>query len=309
MQVLIPFASLFGQAAEAAIHKVEAPNLQRLLHRLVVSEPYFQDLHSLSAPHESALARLWGWDAPDGALPFAALSAQQDGVLDALTAGKPVGLLTPCHWQVGRDQVTLADPQTLALSEAQSHELFEAIRPFFSSDGFELVWGATTRWYVAHDILSNMPCGSIDRAVGRHVDAWRPQGQNAAPIQRLLSEVQMLLHSHPINQIRQSCDQPAINALWLSGCGKPLTPGANIRVVPALRAPALEGDVNAWLSAWQSLDATLIADLVAQAAHGKEVELTLCGERGSVTSGPTRRPWWQRGWWLRVEPHRVLAAL
>jgi len=309
MHVLIPFASFIKTDADAATENLRVPNLQRLLNRLTPSEQDLQDLHSLNAPHESAIARLWGWDRPDGALPFAALLANEDGVLGALPEGKPVGLLTPCHWQVGRDQVTLADPEGTPLSEAQSRSLYEAIRPLFVSDGFELVWGANTRWYGGHDSLSNMPCGSIDRAIGRHVDAWRPQGPNAAPIQRLLSEVQMLLHGHPINEERQLRGEPEINALWLSNCGKPLEPGDPIRVENALRAAALAGDVKRWLSAWQSLDATLIAELVTLFEQRNSVHLTLCGERGSVTFGPARRSLLQRGWWARLEPNSVLAAI
>jgi hypothetical protein len=46
-----------------------------------------------------------------------------------------------------------------------------------------------------------------------------PRGVDAGPIRRLMTEMQMLLHEHPVNERRQARGAPAINAVWVCGEG------------------------------------------------------------------------------------------
>jgi hypothetical protein len=50
-----------------------------------------------------------------------------------------------------------------------------------------------------------------------------------------------------------------------------------------LKEAALTEDWTAWVGAWQTLDATLMADLLAAQTRGEPVQLTLCGERHAQT--------------------------
>ncbi|MFH7191691.1 hypothetical protein ACHWGL_32890, partial [Klebsiella pneumoniae] len=63
--------------------------------------------YSLSPPHERVLAELLGLAGADGALPWAAHWAARDGIE---TGDLSWGLLTPAHWHVGTDHVTMLDP-------------------------------------------------------------------------------------------------------------------------------------------------------------------------------------------------------
>jgi hypothetical protein len=46
-----------------------------------------------------------------------------------------------------------------------------------------------------------------------------PRGADAGPIRRLMTEMQMLLHEHPVNARRQERGAPAVNAVWVHGEG------------------------------------------------------------------------------------------
>lgn len=46
-----------------------------------------------------------------------------------------------------------------------------------------------------------------------------PAGEHGAELRRLMTEIQMLLHEHPVNQARERAGLPAINAVWLWGLG------------------------------------------------------------------------------------------
>ena len=297
MHLLIPFASALSQEALQVLPTLALPNLERLLKRLTPQPSDSGDEYTLSPPHERALAAIWGWRGADGTLPFAALAAAADGID---VGDRAWGLVTPAHWHVGRDSISMADPDALALLEDESRALFEAVRDLFESEGFAWVWGAPGRWYAAHPSLAGLPCASLDRVVGRNVDFWLGGGARAHPqatlIRRLQSEVQLLLYPHPINEAREARGELAMNSFWLSGCGtaQPADRAA-VEVDASLRGPLVDGDATGWASAWAALDAGPIARLLqrAEKADGP-LALTLCGERSAQRYEPAPRSWWQR---------------
>jgi len=297
MHLLIPFASALAQEALQVLPSLALPNLERLLKRLTPQPPDRGAAHTLSPPHERALAAAWGWRGDDGALPFAALAAAADGVD---VQDRAWGLVTPAHWQVGRDHITMADPDALGLPEHESRALFEAVRELFESEGFAWIWGAPGRWYAAHPSLAGLPCASLDRVIGRNVDFWIDAGGAAHPraglMRRLQSEVQLLLYPHPINEAREARGEPAVNSFWLSGCGIAQSADhAAVEVDASLRRPIIEGDAAGWAAAWAALDAGAIAALLRRAEAADEaVALTLCGERTAQRYEPMPRSWWQR---------------
>ena len=309
MHVLIPFASSHSEAAAHVLHDLALPALTRLLQRLTPAQRLDGDETTLSAPHERALASAWGWPLVDGALPFAARAAAADGIAVGTLAW---GLLTPAHWSAGRDHVTLADPAALALDETESRTLFDAVRTLFDSEGFTLAWGAPLRWYAAHPSLAGLPCGSLDRAVGRNIDTWLPKTPQQRLLRRLQSEVQLLLYTHPLNQAREDRGALAVNSFWLSGCGVQLPQtGPHIDVLDTLRAPTLANDWAAWAEAWQVLDAGPIAELAQRCTAGEDVTLTLSGERHAQSFDSQTRSVWRRvaSRWRSASPASVLEAL
>ena len=56
-----------------------------------------------------------------------------------------------------------------------------------------------------------------------------------------------------------------------------------LQVIDALKEAALNEDWTAWAGAWQTLDATAMADLLAAQTGGEPLQLTLCGERHAQT--------------------------
>ena len=100
MPLLIPFASTLSEASRHALRDLALPNLARLLAASRPVARWGSDEYSLTPPHERALAELVGWHGGDGALPWAALHAQADGID---VGGEAWGELTPAHWHVGRE--------------------------------------------------------------------------------------------------------------------------------------------------------------------------------------------------------------
>ncbi len=313
MHLLIPFAAPGSDAGRQALARLKLPRLQALLGRLQVAQRDEGDERSLSPPHERALARALGWQGAAGLLPWAARQAQADGV----DVGElPWGLLTPAHWHVGTDQVSLLDPDDLILDAAASQALFDAVLPLFTGDGYLATWRAPLRWYLAHESLAALPCASLDRVVGRNVDAWLGSDLAARRVRRLQSEVQMLLYTHPVNAEREARGLLPVNSFWLSGCGvRQAETGPAPQVDTRLRQGALREDWAAWTMAWQTLDEGPLAEMEASLKRGgsnaTSPRLTLCGERGALTLQAAAGGWLRglRSRWAPVQAHTVLAGL
>lgn len=313
MHLLIPHASALSPACAHTLSHLALPHLAALLARLDAGALTPGDEYSLNPPHERALAQALGLQGEDGALPWAARAAAQDGLSPEDRAW---GLLTPVHWSVGRDHVTLGDPAALALDEAESRALFDAVRELFESEGFALAWGSPLRWYAAHDSLAGLPCASIDRVIGRNVDLWLQTDTRRFPaaklIRRLQNEVQMLLYTHPLTDAREARGLLPVNSFWLSGCGRHQPTSATAPAIDArLRGPLLGEDWAGWAEAWQALDAGPLAELVAASTRGDAVQLTLCGERSAQTFATAPRSAWQRlrQRWQTADAAQILEAL
>lgn len=278
MHLLIPCAGTLSEAGLPALRGLALPHLQRLLSRMAPAERLGSDEYALSTPAELAEAQALGWQAPDGCLPWAARSAAADGVA---TGDAAWGLLTPVHWHVGAEHVSVGHPDGLYLKAIESQALFEAVRPLFDGEGWQLAWGGPTRWYAAHDSLAGLPTASLDRVIGRNLDLWMGEHPQARQIRRLQNEAQMLLYRQPENDHRAEVGALPVNSFWLSGCGRPqpARPVPGLVVDARLRNPLLNENWGDWAEAWRALDAGPVRELLGRHDAGEAVALTLCGER------------------------------
>ncbi len=87
-----------------------------------------------------------------------------------------------------------------------------------------------------------VPASAAD---GQRPDAFLPAGDAAAGHRRLISEVEMALHEHPVNAEREAEGRRPVNSLWLWGGGKAPAPNA-------LRLPPLFADDALLQGYWQS---------------------------------------------------------
>ncbi len=278
MHLLIPFAFCSGEGCAQALPKLALPRLTQLLTRLTPQSPDTADLFSLSTPHERALARALGLPGQDGLIPWAGLQAQASGAW---------GFITPCHWQIATNHITLSGATLPDFSEGESRALMAAMQPYFEEDGIALRYEHPMLWLAQGEIFGDLATASLDRVAGRNVEHWMPRSPQAAPLRRLQNEMQMLLYTHPVNDARAVRGVLPVNSFWLSGTGslgtvrKPAATDA--KVVDTLRAPALTEDWLAWMQAWHALDATECAALLRAIDQGQPVQLTLCGEASAQT--------------------------
>ncbi|MBQ0936328.1 hypothetical protein [Ideonella paludis] len=309
--LILPFASATSEAAQHTLGALQLPHLEALLAQLQAQPVDEGDEYTLSPPHERALAQALGWPLQDGLLPWAAQAAQRAGLAPA--PGSGWAWVSPTHWHVGTEQFSLVNPAELQLDEAASRQAFEAIRPLFEDDGIRLHWCSPLQWLAEHESLAHLPTASLDRVIGRNVDLWLGPPEAARRLRRLQAEAQMLLHAHPLNEVREAQGLPVINSFWLSGtgaCPQAWQEPVDVVVDERLRGPLLAEDWAAWADAWQALDAELMPPLCAAAKTGQPVVVTLCGERHSQAWAPGAKPsLWARWWAKKPQASALLMAL
>jgi len=180
------------------------------------------------------------------------------GALTLLGAGVAPGDATwiradPVHMQVMRDRVLLAPASGFVIAPEDADALCAAVNRHFAGT-IELRALDASRWCARR-------AGELE--VGDEPPremAGREATQRAGDA--LLTEIQMLLHAHPVNEAREARGEPAVNSLWLWGSGRlpgkaqsrwqsvssedPLALGlARLAGIAAHSSPA---DASAWLS-------------------------------------------------------------
>jgi hypothetical protein len=314
--VLIPFAAASSEDCQRQLSQLSLPHVRQLLNTLTLVEADAGADDTFSPPHERACAKALGLTTAesfvDGYIPWAAQAAADMGLANASSA--PWGWVSLCNYFVGSGSMTLEDLAQLHVTEAESRQLLADMTPYFVEDGIALHYVAPTQWLACGEPLKNVRTASLDRVVGRNLDAWQPEGQLAAEppqvgltpsggsaahavasvgaksagkLRRLQNEMQMLLYTHTVNDARSRAKVAPVNSIWLHGTGE-LTAleskvSTNIVMPRSLADAALKEDWTAWAQAWQVLDASVCADLLQRVQAGEAVTLTLCGERSALT--------------------------
>lgn len=138
------------------------------------------------------------------------------GALSMLGAGGAPGdaiwaRADPVHMQVMRDRVVMAPAAAFPLARGDADTLCQAVNAHFAG-AIELRAIDPSRWCARLE-------SEIDAGDESPLEmAGREATQRAGDV--LLTEIQMLLHSHAVNAAREARGEPAVNSLWFWGAGR-----------------------------------------------------------------------------------------
>lgn len=200
---------------------------------------------------------------------------------DHAAGGDAVWLAELVHLALGADQANLLDPSMMDLRADESAALLDTARPLFEDTGFAVEALSPQRWRLRLPAGLRPQTASPTAVAGQRLNEWWRQDTETRPWRRLLNEIQMAWHEHPVNDARAERGLPPVNALWLYGGGTPWTvaPAGPERVLTALDAPQRAGDWSAWLDALAELDAQHLRPLAGnKGLPGTPTELLLLGD-------------------------------
>jgi hypothetical protein len=173
---------------------------------------------ALDAPEttlEQSLLGMFGYD-PATATPSAALLVLGEGIDpggDYWLRADPVSL-TPT-----RSHLTLSELPQQALTQAEAQALYGTLSAHFTASGCTLYTPHPQRWYLRLAEPAAIRTLPPAACVGVLRESDLPSGPDSAKWRRLITEVQMLLHAHPVSIERETTGKPPANAIWPWGGG------------------------------------------------------------------------------------------
>ena len=241
-------------------------------------------------------------------LPAAALRAS---CMDAEQTGRWL-CLDPIHLRVERTQLIVQDPGTLQLAQEEAEALLADLAPLLDELG-QIGISSPHEWHLHLHAESDISTTPLADAIGLNGEQLMPKAANVKLWRRVLNEVQITLHEHPINLARTARGLPAVNSLWPWGEGRlgSDTPdwnliqadgclwqglarhlgcawsdlperyqdgtGKTLAVQPALEADTRQRDALQWLSALQDLEHNWFTPLMQALQSGALKELVMHG--------------------------------
>ena len=127
--------------------------------------------------------------------------------------------LTPVYWQAARDHVNVHrfyGDMMAAEDWADWQAIWQDLVPWLNELGWEFYPAENEA--VVYARASNgfdLHAPSLEYAQSEILEASLPSGQDLKRWQKLLTELQMLLHAHPVNHARIQRKARPINSLWL----------------------------------------------------------------------------------------------
>jgi len=183
---------------------------------------------------DAAVAQLLGIATP-GTAPLAALGAGFDA------RGAYVLRADPVAFVAGRDDVMLTG-RVDDLGAGEAGALVDMLNRHFADDGVSFHAPRANAWFVA--ARDGVPVETDALHPNEPIGPHLPRGAHGATWRRWLSEMQMLLHEHPVNVAREAAGRAPVTGIWVSGGGtlpdKVTAPGIAIHA-----APSRVGDVAA----------------------------------------------------------------
>lgn len=149
--------------------------------------------------------------------PAAALCALGHG----LDAGQGWWLVVdPVYLEAGRDHVYLSAYRELNISQAEADALVSELNHVYAEDGWRFFAALPQRWLLRLPEPVAMTTTPTEQVGDEGVGDYLPQGNDAMLWQRVMNEVQMILHGSSVNEQRETRGDLAINGLWFWGGGR-----------------------------------------------------------------------------------------
>lgn len=140
---------------------------------------------------------------------------------DGLDAGRGTWLRAdPVHLSVEQDRLILRNSEFLDLSNEEAQVLSQTLNTHFIADGMGFFVVKAHRWYMRSALTPDISTTPLDQVRGCDIHPHLPRGADAMLWHRRYNEIQMLLHSHPVNQAREQRGAPPVNSVWWWGEGE-----------------------------------------------------------------------------------------
>lgn len=128
-------------------------------------------------------------------------------------------IATPVHLVAGMNSVSLPWDGVLAIAAAQADALAADFNRRFTGGGVQLLRGEDSLLVCLFDARTEFEAADPDQLPPGDIWGALPSGVDSGQVRRLMSEVEMWLFEHPINEARVAQGLQPVSGLWLWGGG------------------------------------------------------------------------------------------
>ncbi|MBL8519289.1 MAG: hypothetical protein JNK75_01335 [Betaproteobacteria bacterium] len=173
-----------------------------------------------TAPYEAPwLHAAFGYGAR---LPMARLLARRDGVTwgnGGHGEDRDILLAEPVHLVADRDTVRLYPATHLALDPIEVASMTGALDAQFADLGLKFAVSDAGRMYVRLPRAERPDTVPAQHAATQRLLEVQPRSLGALKWHAIQSEIEMLLHDHPVNALREKYGKPRVSGIWFWGEG------------------------------------------------------------------------------------------
>src|SRR5262249_27090661 len=182
-------------------------------------------------------------------------------------------IATAMHLRAGLRHLHLDHRGLLRLPEAEQGQLSADFARTLAPSPYALEPLPSGEFLLDPPGLATVATSEPARCVGGALDAFVPAGAAAAPLRRLLAEIEMWLHTQPLNESRRQRGAMTVTSLWPWGAS-----GRIVRPAPGVRAALPLGfGRDAWLDGLWRLQGS-----AARPAPQRLEEVLAAGARAGV---------------------------
>jgi hypothetical protein len=230
-----------------------------------------------------------------------------------------VFVATPVHYVAEMHNVRLAADGILSLRQSEAEALAADFNRVWMDAGIRLVAGRCADLYCLVDQPVSVTTCDPEDVLGRHIADHLPSGAAAPRLRQLMSEMEMWLFEHPVNQTRLAAAARVVNGLWLWGGGPAVaslppvngwTAGDDLFFKAFAARPDLPGGPASGVvviaaepgtDEWRDVESHWLEGSLAELRSGRIARLDLsAGKRCFSVSGRwswrfwrRHRPWWE----------------
>jgi len=210
-------------AARPPLTLVRAPLLERLLARA--------EAEACESDWRARAFRVIAPQAPMPAIATAALGGHVQGRIGGWAL-----LASPVHLVAGMSSVSMPVDGIIDLQPAEADLLVADFHRVFDGGGVRLVRGGTAPLVCLFDAPLCVTTIDPEEVLGQDIGEFMPRGADSARLRGLMSEIEMWLFRHIVNERRSARSVRTISGLWLWGGG------ASDSSLPAVQGWAVGGD-------------------------------------------------------------------
>ena len=205
------------------------------------------------------------------------------------TSSDPVWIAELSSVAIRAEGPSLIHPDLLEISQAESDMLFDAVADLWSGTGISALALNQTHWRIWLPVSPVLNSISPQAVAGLALADWWSQHESLRGWRKLLNEIQMIWHEHPVNLARTARGLPPINSLWLYGGARGWKPCASdsILLFDELAKSHQQSDWGTWINTLPALSSFIDAQPL-------DATLTLLGQQHGIQLAATTPAWWHR---------------